>query len=79
MLQLAKILLAPIFEASIGSIPFSICLYVFSVTIIASSTIIPNALKANKETILIVKPKTYIPNAATKNETGIPSCNKSNS
>ena len=50
-----KTSLDPILEAAIGSIPFSICLYVFSVTIIASSTIIPNATKkANNETILIV-------------------------
>ena len=70
---LAKKPLLPFFDAATGSIPLSICRYVFSVTIIASSTIIPNATKnANNETIFIVKPKTYIPNAATKNETGIP-------
>ena len=68
-----KTSLAPIFDAAIGSIPFSICLYVFSVTMIASSTTIPKATRnANNETIFIVKPKIYIPNAATKNDTGIP-------
>ena len=41
---------APRDAASIGFMPFSIWRYIFSVTMIASSTIIPSTIKkANKE------------------------------
>ena len=64
---------APIDAASIGGIPSSICRNIFSVTIIASSTIIPNTIRnANSETMLIVKSKQKSKMTANKKETGIP-------
>ena len=65
--------LAPSDAASKGGIPSSMCRNTFSVTIIASSTIIPSTIKkANSETMLIVKSKEKSRITANRKETGIP-------